>query len=612
MLKDTWWLILPDTEAAAALADRLGVRDLDCLRHASGRPWLLGRWRGAEAVTAEAGDARVAVLGRCRLTPEALRARVARLRDVREVEGAVGRVAGSYHVLASVGGRVWARGTASAACRLFTARVGGVPVAAPGADVPAGLLDAAPDHEMLAARLMDPPISWTALGGRTIWRHVRAVRPDEALVWERDGAQRTVRWWRPPAPELGLRAAAEGVRAALAEAVATCTAGGRTVSSDLSGGLDSTSLCFLAAAQGEAELVTLRWEGVDAQNDDAVWARRAVAALPGATHLVVAQRETPDWFAGVDGMRLATEEPVAWARDVAKQSDVLERVGAHGSRLHLCGGGGDELFTPSPAHLTDLVRSHPLLVSRRLRRLCFDWRVGRTEALRAVCDRGGYQRWLHRAARDLTASRPAPSASQLGWQPPPRMPGWATPGAVRAAAAALEEAAARCPGPLAPQRSLHTVLSQVREGGNAIRQMNQALPGPGYAIPYTDDAVVAAALSVRPLEASVPGRFKPLLTEAMDGIVPREILRRTSKGRYGTDFYRALRRRRGEILALLDGSLLAKAGLIDPERLRRALRTHASVPELALVAHTVAGEIWLRSVAERPRPWPVQPNGGAR
>ncbi|MGY0057182.1 asparagine synthase-related protein [Streptomyces sp. LZ34] len=588
------------------------MRNLDCLRHASGRPWLLGRWRGAGVVTAEAGDARVAVLGRCLLTPDALRTRVGRLRDVREVEGAVGRVAGSYHVLATVGGRVWARGTASAACRLFTTRVEGVQVAAPGADVLAGLLGSAPDQEMLAARLMDPPLSWAALGGRTMWRQVWAVRPDEALVWERDGAQRTVRWWRPPEPELGLRTASEGVRAALVEAVATCTAGGGTVSSDLSGGLDSTSLCFLAAARGEAELVTLRWEGVDAQNDDAFWARRAVAALPGATHLVVPERETPDWFAGVGGMRLATEEPVAWARDVVKQSDVLDRVGAHGSRLHLCGGGGDELFTPSPAHLTDLVWSHPLLVLRRLRRRRFDWRVSRTAALRAVCDRGGYQRWLYRACRDLTSPPPNPLLSRLGWQPPPRMPAWATPEAVRAASAMLKGSAARCPEPLAPQRSLHTALSQVREGGNAIRQMNQALPGPDYALPYNDDAVVAAALSVRPLEAGVPGRFKPLLTEAMDGIVPREILRRTSKGRYGTDLYRGLRRRRGEILALLDGSLLAKAGLIDAERLRRALHAHASVSEAALLTHTVAGEIWLRSVAQGPRPRAVRLTGGAR
>ncbi|MEV5880940.1 asparagine synthase-related protein [Streptomyces sp. NPDC052101] len=580
--------------------------------HASGRPWLLGRWRGAQAVTAEVGDVRVVVLGRSLLSPEALRARVAGVRDVYEVERAVGRAAGSYHLLATVGGRVWARGTASAACRLFTTLVDGVPVAAPGADVLSGLVDADMDEEMLAARLMDPFVSWAALGGRTLWRQVRAVRPDEALVWERDGAQRTVRWWDPPEPHLGLRAAAAQVRSALTEAVASCTAGKGTVSADLSGGLDSTSLCFLAAAQGEAELVTLHWEGVDAQNDDAHWRRMAVAALPGATHLMVTQQETADWFAGVGQMRLVTEEPAPWARDAVKQSDILSRAQALGSRLHLSGCGGDELFTPSSSYLADLARQHPLLAWGRLRRVRLDWRVSRASVLRGLRDGRGYGQWFQEAARDLSAPPPDPMVSRLGWQAPPRMPAWATPEAVHAARTVLREAGARCPEPLAPQRSLHTVLYMVREGGNAIRQMSKALSGPDYAIPYNDDAVVTAALSVRPLEACVPGRFKPLLTEAMDGIVPREILRRTSKGRYCADFYRALRRRRGEILTLLDGSLLAEAGLIEPDQLRRALHSHAPQSELAFLPPTVACEVWLRSLAGKPSSHASALTGGFR
>jgi hypothetical protein len=42
-------------------------------------------------------------------------------------------------------------------------------------------------------------------------------------------------------PNLSLTEAAAAVRTALTDAVGTCTAGGGTVSADLSGGLDSTS-----------------------------------------------------------------------------------------------------------------------------------------------------------------------------------------------------------------------------------------------------------------------------------------------------------------------------------------------------------------------------------
>ncbi|MGO4759478.1 asparagine synthase-related protein, partial [Streptomyces sp. 2MCAF27] len=209
------------------------------------------------------------------------------------------------------------------------------------------------------------------------------------------------RWWCPPEPVLPLGEAAQGVRAALMEAVDTCTAGGGTVSADLSGGLDSTSLCFLAA-RGDAALVTARWEGVDARDDDAAWAAQAARELPAATHLVVGRGETPDWFAGLGSLRLAAQEPGPWTRDIAKLDDVLRRVQAHGSRLHLGGGGGDELFTPAPSPWIDALAQHPGTVLKRARRQRLGWRISRWAMLRALTDRRDYHRWLLEAADRLT------------------------------------------------------------------------------------------------------------------------------------------------------------------------------------------------------------------
>ncbi|MGW8846176.1 asparagine synthase-related protein [Streptomyces xiamenensis] len=589
------WVVLPDTEAAAALAHRLAEPGARSLRHASGRPWLVGARHGSTAVTARAGHVRVAVLGRSALTPEELRARIARVRDLPGVEAAVAGTAGSYHLLATVDGRVWVRGAASATCRVFTARVDGVPVAAPDAGTLAALLGAAPDAEMLAARLLDPPMPWAALGGRTLWPGVTAVRPDDALTWDRDGSERRVRWWSPPEPERSLREAAGEVRQALTRAVATCTAGGGTISADLSGGLDSTSLCFTADSLGGARLVTVRWESADPRNDDALWARRAAGALPDARHLVIGAPRTPDWYAGIDTLRLRTEEPVPWVRDVAKQSDVLRRAEAAGSRLHLMGGGGDELFTAAPPYLADLALSRPGHVLRHLRRRCLDHRVRTLSGLRAVAAPPGYPRWLRHLLRDLDGPPAHELLGRLGWQPPPRMPPWATSEAVHAARAVLRGVLEGRAEPLAAHRWQHFVLCLIREGGNAVRQLNTTLAGPPYASPYHDDHVVTAALSARPTETDLPGRFKPLLTAAMDGVVPPGNLSRTTKGRYDADLHRALRRQRRPLRSLLDTSLLAAGGLIDPERARGALHSHATVADINGLLPTVACEVWLRS-----------------
>ncbi|MEU3956901.1 asparagine synthase-related protein [Streptomyces achromogenes] len=128
------------------------------------------------------------------------------------------------------------------------------------------------------------------------------------------------------------------------------------------------------------------------------------------------------------------------------------------------------------------------------------------------------------------------------------------------------------------------------------------------ALPYTDDAVVTAALSVRPLEAVRPGTYKPLLGAALSGIVPAHLLARSNKGPYDADFYHGLRRHRGELLALTEDSLLAEAGLIDTERLRRALHHHAATAELDPLLHTLGCEVWLRSLdGGGPAPVPYPP-----
>ncbi|MGO4752430.1 hypothetical protein AB4212_28130, partial [Streptomyces sp. 2MCAF27] len=65
-------------------------------------------------------------------------------------------------------------------------------------------------------------------------------------------------------------------------------------------------------------------------------------------------------------------------------------------------------------------------------------------------------------------------------------------------------------------------------------------------------------------------------------------------------FSRALDRQRGEISTLLDGSLLAEAGLIDPDHLRRVAHSLASIADLEPLMSTVGCEIWLRSQERTP------------
>jgi asparagine synthase (glutamine-hydrolysing) len=114
--------------------------------------------------------------------------------------------------------------------------------------------------------------------------------------------------------------------------------------------------------------------------------------------------------------------------------------------------------------------------------------------------------------------------------------------------------------------------------------------------PYFDDRVVEICLSVRLHERTTPWQYKPLLVEAMRGVVPAEVLARTTKGVFGADVDAGLARHRGDLAALCDDLVLARLGLVDADALRTAcLGPHPPDMPLAALETTLGAEAWLRA-----------------
>jgi len=121
--------------------------------------------------------------------------------------------------------------------------------------------------------------------------------------------------------------------------------------------------------------------------------------------------------------------------------------------------------------------------------------------------------------------------------------------------------------------------------------------GVRLASPYYDDRVIEAGLAVRPEERITPWRYKPLITEAMRGIVPDESLARQTKANGTCDEDPGLRRHRAELLALCEDSRLGRLGLIDTDVLREVC-TRPIPPDLqfGVLYQTVGCEVWLRAL----------------
>ncbi|MBT2387348.1 asparagine synthase-related protein [Streptomyces sp. ISL-11] len=602
MTAEPWFAVLPDGDAGIPAARALRPWATETVDHHSGRPWLLGSWPAGHVVVAEAGSSRLAVIGRCPVSAEALSSWLGEVRGIAETERVVSGLVGSFHVAASIGRRALVRGSASAVRRIFHTTIGDTVVAASRADRLAAATGADVDERLLALHLLSAPPPHP-LGDHCLWQGVQVLRPEDCLLIEADGRSRTRRWWRPPEPVLPLAEGAVEVRRALTAAVGTCTAGGGTVSADLSGGMDSTSLCFLAAARGPARLVTFRWADFAPESDAADAAARATAALPGAGHIRPDRARTPLWYSGLQDPVAWTDEPGGWVRDTARFRAVAELMLGRGSRLHMF-GGGNELFTAHAPALHDLARSDPGAAFARIRAMRTLHRWPLRPLLRELADRSTFAQWLAAWAEGLTAAPPPPAAHRvpsLAWGTRGSLPPWATPDAVDAVRSVLREAAAEQAEPLAPQRGQHAAIAYAQAGGRGARQFDQvgSAMGLAYAAPCLDDGVIQAALSVRLPERRADGRCEPVLAEAMRGIVPDAVLDRSTEDDLTEDFYTALRRHRAGLLELFDDSLLARLGLVDADAFRTALLgLHPRPHTLRGLDPTLGCELWLRT----PRP----------
>ncbi|WP_165977071.1 asparagine synthase-related protein [Nonomuraea diastatica] len=383
-----------------------------------------------------------------------------------------------------------------------------------------------------------------------------------------------------------------GLRSALAGAVAARCAGG-PVSADFSGGLDSTSLAFAAARHTRVRGILYHHPEIPAGDLAAATAlaRRGIELTTvrgGPATLPYADLDCPP---GGEPMR----GDLAWRRS-------LQRIRAAES-VHLTGEGGDALFGVAPSFLSGLVRE-----PRRLMRHCAGqaelrqtsafglalraWRLSRTSPAQALKRLG--RRLLHPDAEDLTW----PGA--VAWWPiDGTVLSWLTRGAraelaARVADPALAERVDPDAGP-----AYTAMLTELRHSADAqrhLRELGAARTGVRVHAPFLDDQVVRACLAVPAPERADPAAAKPLLAEAMRGLVPGDIFSRRTKGDYSAEEYHGARASAGRLHRLIDESRLAALGVVEPGPVRAGLdRVLVGAPApLGAMSQFMATERWLR------------------
>ncbi|TQN32914.1 asparagine synthase (glutamine-hydrolysing) [Haloactinospora alba] len=469
------------------------------------------------------------------------------------------------------------------------------------------------DDTALSALLTCPTVP-EIVAERTTFREVYRVPGGHLLHVTPTGS--VVRPYEPPPPHTDSGVAAPRLRHALLRAVLARvrnTTG--PISTDLSGGLDSSSIALLTAQATRAPLLALT-RTTGAEDEDQRYAIACAEEFPNLHHRVV-HDERHALFTQLDRVP-PTDQLFSDAPRWGTHTSYHQMIRAHGSTLHLSGSGGDTLLASVPFALADLTAPPQW---RSLLQHARDYADTRHQATASVLSRSFAlaRTSPSQALRSFASSvenpdgtwrRPRPK-DRLTWFPPPSFAAWLTKDAQKELAQRAHAAAQAAARDSASQPSSRDrAWAELHEYGthHAERRAQFSAVGVYLDSPFLDNEVIRACMSLPVAQRYSTHRQKPLLGSALEGLVPRYVLERPTKGSHDTAAYTSIHANAATLRQIVHESRLADRGVIDRNAVRDDLeRLIAGAPgRLALFESFLAAELWL---AHNERP--VAAHGGS-
>ncbi len=407
--------------------------------------------------------------------------------------------------------------------------------------------------------------------GSTFFRGVCELLPGELLVIEEDRVRR--RRFRRPRPATGLGRLSDGECAErFAETMDRSVAARlRAVGPPavlMSGGLDSTSVAAVASRRlgrsGAPPPTPISWVFDELPDCDE---RRYIAA----TCRSIGTR--PVLLNGDDSWPL--RRPGTWSANPNTPEEnpyrllktaAYDTAAGLGGRVLLTGGGGDQLWTGAAWWLADLLAAgRPLTAG--------------VELARELCGHRGRALGGLRRALGLPALRRATGS------------GWLSGEALRFVTAGGGRAAAAPRG-----RERWQGLMGAREArGATIEIFHAARAGIELRHPFRDLRLVELMLGMPAHQIYRGGRKKHLLRVALRGLLPPEVLGRSSVAGLAALYRRGVDEREvARVRELLSPADAAGRCMVRPEWLGEATRRPRSSSEELVLWHLLSLELWRR------------------
>lgn len=393
----------------------------------------------------------------------------------------------------------------------------------------------------------------------------------------------------------------DNLRQAIIEAIKRRAAPAYILTSDLSGGYDSTTLAYLAAGLLPGGIDTLTTYTPCLPAGDLYFARRVAETNPNIRLHI--RREEPRTLPFTDMLRPTAmhDSPYPQITNGVWIEDYMAWIRNLGGNLHMTGAGGDDIFASS-SHMTRLAQAGDLKGLREVAQA--KGRLASTDP-QQMYDKAMHDaaqtpaddlRSLARLLRQPENLRQYAQPSRYTWYrlPEEHIPLLAPPMRRHLSELAEELADSQTRDKISSlPRMAH--LQPSGDSQYCLQQYSQAF-GVNLHAPYLDRQVIEASLQTSRVR-SVPGIFKYPLQRALGDLLPDVLLSRNSKSAYDGMYYRGLRTNWDDIINLFTkNSRLAARGIIDPKQVIEALHVLDSGQQgtLSGVRQVVSAEVWLR------------------
>ena len=455
-------------------------------------------------------------------------------------------------------------------------------------------------RQILAARTQTPPFDLEFFADRlahgvdradaacTPYRGVSRLKPGHRLIAE-DGRARIERYWEWSTGQAAAnRDPCEYVdrfRETFSSAVASRMRGAGRVWSDLSGGLDSSSIVSVAARRRGGSRLSVISVVFDRStlSDERQWAATVARTLGVDRHCIDGDAQPP--FTRLAEAVRYWEEPHAAAAFFGVHRQYQRLMGRAGVPILLTGIGAEAVVMSkqqSPVHLADLARR------------------GRLAALWRELDR--WQRALGIPLGNVASRyclRPLGSRPLVNHGRLPELPDWVAGSFARRWNLEGRARNGSMPSARRGVADQWHVEGVGRITGFLLRGWLEKACDIRY--PFLHRPLVELALATPWSLKAVPGEPKALLRRAMQGVLPEEVRRRTQNASTGHAAYTGLRREWPVLERIVASSMLAELGAVDRERLRDALHLarqgHAF--DLGGLLSTLTLDAWLQHAARK-------------